>query len=204
MGNDTHIRGISGHKKRKFKEPFVMIGSEILNSTSYTSLSFSARSMLVEVLHFYTGINNGCIWISPDVLASRGFSKNTVTKALKELRIHGFLYMTKRGGNQRGGCSWFALTWLPINKVEGQYLGSFISNAYRQWTDQSVNNKGSNFGVSNPKKRELLVPDNRIDHHEETRISGRKRLKTGESIPNIVTYKDMPYIWSQNRMDHPL
>lgn len=120
-------------KRKKRTEPFIMIDSKILNSSAYKDLSYSARSVLVEVLNFFTGSNNGRIWISPSVLSDRGFSKNTATRAYKELITHGFIYMTRRGGNQRGGCSWFALTWHDIKKVDGQYLDNFCRDAYLKW-----------------------------------------------------------------------
>jgi len=82
MGIDKNQRAYSKEKYakpkgKKRKVRFIMIGSEILNSNAYMDLSFSARSMLVEMLHYFTGTNNGRVWIVPIILASRGFSKNT-------------------------------------------------------------------------------------------------------------------------------
>jgi hypothetical protein len=136
---------------RRQKEPFIQIGSEILNSQAYLDLSFSARAMLMEVLHFHNGRNNGSIWISLKVLADRGFSKNTSTKALKELRSHGFLYMTKRGGNQSGGCSWFAITWLRVQPCLGQNLENFIPNAFKKWNANKKNDRSKNGAVQHQK-----------------------------------------------------
>lgn len=133
------------HKHRKQVEPFIQISSLILNSDAYKDLGFSARSMLIEILNFYNGLNNGSIWISKEVLKQRGFSKNTATRALKELISHGFIYMTRRGGNLNGGCSWYAITWLKINRVEGQHLENFIPNAYQKWQPIKKNDR-SEFG----------------------------------------------------------
>jgi len=141
MGRDIDKRHSHRVGRKKQSEPFIQIGSVILNSAAYTDLSFSARSMLIEVLNYYNGRNNGAIFLSTKVLNARGFSKNTATKALKELRSHGFLYMTKRGGNITGGCSWFAITWRPINKVEGQNLSNFQHHAYKNWIGVEKNNR---------------------------------------------------------------
>ena len=138
--------GSKNRKSKKSTEPFIKIGSDLLSSPAYIDLSFSARAMLVEMVHFFNGRNNGSIWVSQKTLYGRGFSKNTATNALKELRSHGFLYMTRRGGNITGGCSWYALTWLPINRMEGQQLGAFVSHAYRKW-QTAIKNKGSVFGA---------------------------------------------------------
>lgn len=143
-------------KRRKRSEPFIQIGSEILCSPAYLDLSFSARAMLVEVLHFYNGRNNGTIWIASKVLQQRGFSRNTSTKALKELRSHGFLYMTKRGGNQSGGCSWFAITWLSINACLGQALDNFVPHAYKKWAPREKNSR-SEFGAVQAQKLGLVT-----------------------------------------------
>lgn len=105
-----------------------------MDSDAYKDLRFSARSMLNELLFYYNGNNNGHIYISKRVLQERGFSKNTATEALKELLSHGFIYMTKKGGNVSGSCSWYALTWLPIKtRLDGQNLSNFVRNAYEKW-----------------------------------------------------------------------
>ena len=118
------------NRVRRQVEPFIQISSLVLNSDAYKDLGFSARSILNEILNFHNGKNNGSIWMTKEILKQRGFSKNTATRALKELISHGFIYMTRRGGNLNGGCSWYAITWLKINRVEGQHLENFVSNAY--------------------------------------------------------------------------
>jgi len=138
-------------RSKKQKEPFIQISSVILNSDAYKDLSFSARSMLIEMVHFHNGRNNGSIFIAKKVLAARGFSKNTATKALKELLIHGFIYMTKRGGNIKGGCSYFALTWETIKKGEGQSLSNFKPHAYKVWEGKEKKGRAKNGTVQTQK-----------------------------------------------------
>ena len=108
MANDTNQRNYTAKagaqaldKPKKRVDPYVIIGSEILVTEAYKALSYSARAMLVELLHFYTGTNNGRIFIAPEMLRDRGFSKNTATKAFRELCAIGFIYMTRRGGSAR-------------------------------------------------------------------------------------------------------
>ena len=135
MAEDRMEKGSANRmaKKKKQTEPFVMLSSVLTNTLAYVDLSYSSRAMLIELASHYNGYNNGSIWIAPNVLRERGFSKNTATKTFKELISHGFIYMTKRGGNQRGGCSKFAMTWLPINALKGLYLDNFESNAFKKW-----------------------------------------------------------------------
>jgi hypothetical protein len=153
MAEDKLEKGSSSRsvKRKKQTEPFVMLSLELISTRAYIDLSFSARAMLIELVSHYNGNNNGSIWISPNVLRHRGFSKNTATKAFKELITHGFIYMTKRGGNQRGGCSLFAITWTPINQAIGQYLNNFQANAFKKWEPTSEKIWGQILGHVIPK-----------------------------------------------------
>jgi len=187
---------------KKQSEPFVMLGSEMLNSPAYRDLSFSARSMLIEVLHYYSGKNNGRIWLAPIVLTERGFSKNTASRALKELREHGFIYMTKRGGNMRGGCSWFALTWLKIDKAEGQHLENLKKSAYLYWELQPKKIKGSKFGTGYPKFGVLLGNDSHSHGSKETRINAKAYPILNSQHPNFGTYKDIAIYRARNNQIH--
>ena len=187
---------------KKQSEPFVMLGSEMLNSPAYRDLSFSARSMLIEVLHFYSGKNNGRIWLAPLVLSERGFSKNTASRALKELREHGFVYMTKRGGNQRGGCSWFALTWLKIDKAEGQHLEHFKKSAYLSWESLPKKIKGSKFGIGCPKIGVLLGNNSQWYESQEILINADTYPILHSQEPKFGTYKDIAIYRARNNQIH--
>lgn len=184
MRNAENCLGSRNRKPKRSIEPFIKIGSNLLSSPAYLDLSFSARAMLVEMVHFYNGRNNGSIWVSQTALKSRRFSKNTATKALKELRSHGFLYMTKRGGNIAGGCSWYALTWLPINKMDGQQLDNFIHHAYKKWQPVEKN-QGSKFGSVQDQNLGLNQLGNNAEKFK-LHINHKVRLKHLAALnPNI-------------------
>lgn len=157
MGQDKQERAFTakaGAKAlatpKKRMDPYVLIGSELLVTNAYKALSYSARAMLVELLYFYTGRNNGRIWIAPELLRDRGFSKNTATKAFRELSTIGFIYMTRRGGSKLGLCSWYALTWLSLDKSEGMYLDGFVSKKFLKYIPEEKN-KRSEIGIGSPK-----------------------------------------------------
>ena len=159
MSSHDHIQ-VRQRKRKKQSEPFIQISDLVLTSDAYKDLGFSARSMLIEMVKYYNGRNNGYIFISKQVLKSRGFSKNTATKALKELTSHGLIYMTKKGGNLNGGCSWYAITWLQINRIEGQNLENFAANAYAKWLPIEKNHRSiigspqhQNLGIAKPVAR---------------------------------------------------
>lgn len=121
-------------KPRKTAEPFVMLPAEVIKSDAYASLGYSARAILIELVSFYYGKNNGQLWIAPEMLKERGFSKNTAIRSYKELLIYGFIFQTKKGGSVKGGCSWYALTWLPLNKSEGMNLTCYEHKKFIQFT----------------------------------------------------------------------
>jgi hypothetical protein len=174
MTRNNHRSHRQGGRKNQ-SEPFIQISDLILSSEAYKDLGFSARSMLIEIVKYYNGRNNGFIFISKDVLKARGFSKNTATKALKELTSHGLIYMTRRGGNLNGGFSWYAVTWLPINRMEGQHLDNFVRDAYLKW-QPLIKNDRSKFGSAQHQKLGLggLMNDSKncMPH-----INQRVRLK---------------------------
>ncbi len=206
MSIDKAERGYSKEviarpKSKLQTEPFVMLGSELLNSPAYKGLSFSARSMLIEVLHYYNGTNNGRIWLAPSILAERGFSKNTASRALKELRVCGFIYMTKRGGNQRGGCSWFALTWLKIDRAEGQHLEHFKKSAYLFWESKSKKIKGSKKGIGYPKFGGMLGNGSQLNESKEIPINTKASPLSQSQHPSFVTYKDIAIYTPGNKKE---
>ncbi len=181
---------MSKHRRNK-SEPFIKIGAGILDSDAYKDLGFSARSMLNELLFYYNGNNNGHIYMSKKVLQERGFSKNTATAALKELLSHGFIYMTKKGGNVSGSCSWYALTWLPIKtRLDGQNLNNFVRNAYEKWQKTPKNKKKcrSKFGLVQDQNlgfEVALNEDKRSDFHLNHRVRSGEQVLSNPIICDL-------------------
>ncbi|MBU3592038.1 hypothetical protein ICN11_08415 [Polynucleobacter sp. 78F-HAINBA] len=194
MAEDRLRRGAIQSAPKKQVEPFIQIPSEVLNSSAYIDLSYAARAALIEILHFYRGNNNGSIWISSETVAKRGFSKNTMTRAVKELIAHGMIYQTRRGGNLSGVCNLYAITWKRINKAEGQFLNQFVSYAYQNWKSSVEKNEGSKIGRGHPKNWECRPK--KLKFKKPMGTSGG--LVNAEtmilSFPNIGSYLDMPYI----------
>jgi hypothetical protein len=140
MANDKHQRNYTGKaggqlpaKPKKASEPFAMLPFEVMRSEAYKSLGYSGRALLIELVGFYYGSNNGQLWIAPEMLKERGFSKNTAFRSYKELLIHGFIFQTKKGGSTKGVCSWYALTWLAIDKSDGMDLTCYQHKKFLQF-----------------------------------------------------------------------
>jgi len=80
-----------------------------------SALSTSARCLLVDLCHQYTGSNNGNLAASPKTLEPYGWrSSGTVDDALVECVALGFLQQTKQGGRNRR--SLYAVTWRGIDE----------------------------------------------------------------------------------------
>lgn len=134
--NRASSKGLKDAKRRnpKIKEPFAMVPLWMLDHPAFISLGFASKALLVEFLGSYNGVNNGTIWIAPQILKAKGFGRSTITRSIVELREHGFIYQTKRGGNVGGGCAFYALTWLKPNPAKGIFLGTFQPHAYENFT----------------------------------------------------------------------
>ena len=199
MAEDRHRRGVAqSHPPKREVEPFVQIPSEVLNSAAYKDLSYSARAILVEMLHFYRGNNNGSIYIAAKTVINRGLSKNTMTKAVKELIAHGFIYQTRRGGSLSGVCSLFAITWKPINRSDGQFLNQFVSNAYRNWSPALKKNEGSKIGREQAQKWECPPKKTKPKQSKEMNGNTQDTEISSHAFPIIKSYLDMPYIQLNN------
>lgn len=87
MGGYSKAKGRGGKKRS-----FVMIRYDIMESDAWRSLSPVARCVWTEVMHRYNSFNNGEISLSCREAANLcNVSKNTASKAFKDLQERGFL-----------------------------------------------------------------------------------------------------------------
>jgi hypothetical protein len=78
-----------------------------------------ARALLVDVAVQYYGNNNGDLSPSWTLMRKRGWkSKDTLCRALAELRHYGFLDMTRQGHLHKA--SLYAITWRPVDECRGK------------------------------------------------------------------------------------
>lgn len=144
MGIDRHEAAKRGQQAKPPKRhPFFAHEHRITDSPSWADMTFSARVLLVVIGRQLTvPNNNGRLIATFSFLQRFGFdSDRTITRGLKELIAHGFLFRTYTGGYQRGP-SMFAVTWLPLaDNLEGLSPNGFKSNAWRDWIPTETNNK---------------------------------------------------------------
>ena len=138
--------------KKRGKHPYAAIEHRVIDSDAYVDLSFSARSLLVQIARQLTIDNNGHLQATHSYLSRYGFSNRTVIRGIAELIAHGMIYRARSGGYQQGAAQ-YAVTWLPIKRREGIYLDGFKPCAWRDWPPEKVMPNGF-LGVSdlhNPK-----------------------------------------------------
>lgn len=119
--------------KTSTKHPYAAIEHRVIDSETYRSLTYSARSLLTLMARQLTRDNNGHLQATYTYLRPYGLdSERTISRGLKELIAAGILYRTRCGGYHMGA-SQYAVTWLPIKKREGLFLDGFKSCAWRDW-----------------------------------------------------------------------
>lgn len=106
-------------KGRRQSGSFLALPHAILNCPNYLVLSAQARMLLFDVAVQFKGGNNGDLCAAWKLMRARGWrSRDTLGKALAELRQYGLIEMTRQGGLHK--TSLYALTWLPIDECNGK------------------------------------------------------------------------------------
>lgn len=118
--------------KATTKNPYAAIEHRVIDSSAYIALTFSARSLLIELTRQLTKDNNGHLQATFSYMGRRGFSENTLSRAIQELIAHGLIYRARSGGYQQGAAQ-YAVTWLPVKNRQGLFLDGFKPFAWRDW-----------------------------------------------------------------------
>lgn len=112
---------------------FAPIPWMVLDSPAYLGLSHPARSLLIEVARQFHGDDNGRMVVTLAYLKPRGWtSYDTIQRAKQELIEAGLIYETAKG-RRPNKASWYALTWLSLDKLDGYDEGAaagFNRSAY--------------------------------------------------------------------------
>ena len=106
-------------KKNEIDYTFVAFPRHILRSREYYNLSAKAVKLLLDIFSQFNGKNNGDFCTVWPVMKKKGWkSRDTLTKALRELDDRGFIEKTRQGGKNL--CSLYAVSWLPIHECENK------------------------------------------------------------------------------------
>ena len=120
--------------KTSTRHPYAAIDHRVIDSPAYAALTYSARSVLTLLTRQLTKDNNGHLQATFKYMSEHGIdSERTLSRGVKELIAHGFIYRTRTGGYQQGA-SQYAVTWLSITKRNDIFLDGFAPCAWREWT----------------------------------------------------------------------
>ena len=120
--------------KTSIRHPYCAIDHRVIDSPAFAALTYSARSVLTLLTRQLTKDNNGHLQATFKYMRVHGIdSERTLSRGIKELIAHGFVYRTRVGGYQKGA-SQYAVTWLSITKRNDIFLDGFTPCAWREWT----------------------------------------------------------------------
>lgn len=111
MGRKQNAEQVAGR--------FAALPHAVMDSTAFTGASYSARSLLLELVRQHTGKNNGHFQLASGWLRRRGWtSSDMVQRAKVEVIARQLAIKTRLGGLNAGPDLW-AVTWLPISDYAG-------------------------------------------------------------------------------------
>lgn len=120
---------------------FVALPFAVIDSAAYRGLSVHAKALLIEIARQLRGDNNGMLLCSRAYMATRGWNSNdTREKCLKELISAKLVHQTVMG-HRPNKASWYAVTWLGLDKLDGydaDLACTFERSAYRDQQKQRV------------------------------------------------------------------
>jgi hypothetical protein len=106
---------------------FVALPHAVINSAAYRGLSHTARSLLIDIAMQLSprGENNGQLLCSRNYLAALGWkSSDTVQRAKDDLIKAGLIFETVKG-QRPNRASWYAVTWMAIQRHPGYDAGAW-------------------------------------------------------------------------------
>lgn len=112
---------------------FLALPHAVIHSRAYRLLSVYARALLIDIAMQFTRDDNGRMLCSTAFMKPLGWtSQGTLQKAKSELLAAGFIYETVKGQRPHKA-SWYAVTWLPLDRLPGYDVGAFegfVRSAY--------------------------------------------------------------------------
>lgn len=106
--------------KPKFQDPggrHIRVYTSLLNCPAYRVLGFPAKSLFVDLRSMVTGTNNGNLSAALSDMKHKGWTAAaTLSRALYELRVMGFIAITRAGGLKMGTrvCTLYRFTDLEV------------------------------------------------------------------------------------------
>jgi len=128
---------MSGKKKVDERPPgsFAAVPREFVDSEIFCQLNHAAVRVLLLMVRQHDGFNNGHLHAAEQWMLRHGInSKETVSRAVKELEEAQVIFKTKQGGLGIGP-SRYALTWLPLSNDKGLEVSrqAYMTHHFNAW-----------------------------------------------------------------------
>lgn len=107
------------------KGRYISIPHSVLCHPDYQALGGNSVKLLNALAYQYNGRNNGNLSAAWGLMRNAGFnSKDTITKAIRQLVSHEIIVKTRDGKfqNPNSCCDLYALCWLRVDPCEGKNL----------------------------------------------------------------------------------
>jgi len=168
---------------------FVALPWSVLDSASYARLSHPARALLLELARQYVLDNNGRLLASRAYLAKRGWrSADVLQRAKTELLNNGFIHETVKG-HRPNKASWYAVTWMTLDRYPGFDTGAFETFRRGAYRDQ----KNAVLCPSGGTVRSSIVPSPGTERVSPVPSPGTIRAVSGcPSVPSGGHHLEMP------------
>ena len=125
-------------KKRMTGRHFAQIPVEVLMSEACATLPNYAVRVLLAIAAQYRGRNNGELAMTWRIGQEYGIgSKEHLVLGLAALLEHGLIHKTRQGGKKPLGPTLYAVTWQPIDDLDGKIESGATtspSNAWATWS----------------------------------------------------------------------
>ena len=126
--NERHLRA----KGRWISGSFLSLPHNLLRHENFKCLRAKPTKLLIDIAVQYRGTNNGDLCAPLSIMRERGWSSNDqLFRARKELVDRGFLRVSRQGG--RNQCTFYALTWQPIDDCRGKLDITATTTAPHDW-----------------------------------------------------------------------
>jgi hypothetical protein len=196
MANGRNIPR-KGHDWNRDSGGFIALPWTVLDCPAYRRLSHPAKALLLEVARQFVRNNNGRLLLSRAYLLSRGWkSSDTITRAKRELLNGGFIYETVMG-HRPNKASWYAVTWLGLDKLPGYDPGA--SEGFRRSTYlQSTPLKNTSLKPPKGTEKNVNAPLKGTEAVEVVPLNGTvKPVLSGLPIPSGGNHLDKPSVAAQ-------
>lgn len=138
-------RALKAAKEARGGGQFMALPVAVLRSQALAKLSAYACKLLLDIAsQWQLGCNGDASAAFEHVMRGRGWkSKDTLNKALKELRESGLIVQTRQGSLRK--CSLYAVGWLAIDDCGGKLDVQATARPLNHWQDPiaPIKNKSS-------------------------------------------------------------